>query len=72
MSEVNVLRPSRGRRWRTDRPAQDWELRKRAEKALGPKFNVAEFHDEVLKDGAVPLEVLEAKIDRWIAAKRGG
>ena len=46
------------------------ELRKRAEKALGPKFNVAEFHDEVLKDGAVPLEVLEAKIDRWIAAKR--
>jgi uncharacterized protein (DUF885 family) len=48
------------------------ELRKRAEKALGPKFNVAEFHDEVLKDGAVPLEVLEAKIDRWIAAKRGG
>lgn len=46
------------------------ELRKRAEKALGPKFNVAAFHDEVLKDGAVPLEVLEAKIDRWIAAKR--
>ena len=44
------------------------ELRKRAEKALGAKFNVAEFHDEVLKDGAVPLEVLEAKIDRWIAA----
>jgi uncharacterized protein (DUF885 family) len=46
------------------------ELRKRAEKALGPKFSVAAFHDEVLKDGAVPLEVLEAKIDRWIAAKR--
>ncbi len=46
------------------------ELRKRAEKALGPKFNVAEFHDEVLKDGAVPLEVLESKIDRWIAAKK--
>jgi uncharacterized protein (DUF885 family) len=46
------------------------ELRKRAEKALGPKFSVAAFHDEVLKDGAVPLEVLEAKIDRWIASKR--
>ena len=46
------------------------ELRKRAEKALGPKFNVAAFHDEVLKDGAIPLEVLEAKIDRWIASQR--
>jgi uncharacterized protein (DUF885 family) len=46
------------------------ELRKRAEQALGPKFEVAEFHDEVLRDGAVPLEVLEAKIDRWIAAKK--
>src|SRR6185295_17071086 len=46
------------------------ELRKRAEKALGPRFKVAEFHDEVLKDGAIPLEVLEAKIDRWIASKK--
>jgi uncharacterized protein (DUF885 family) len=46
------------------------ELRKRAEKALGPKFNVAAFHDEVLKDGAIPLEVLEAKIDRWIDATK--
>jgi uncharacterized protein (DUF885 family) len=46
------------------------ELRQRAEKALGAKFSVAAFHDEVLKDGAIPLEVLEAKIDRWIAASR--
>jgi len=46
------------------------ELRKRAEKALGPKFKVAEFHDEVLRDGSVPLDVLEQKIDRWIAAKK--
>ena len=46
------------------------ELRQRAEKALGSKFDVRAFHDEVLKDGAVPLEVLEAKIDRWIAAQR--
>jgi uncharacterized protein (DUF885 family) len=42
------------------------ELRKRAEKALGKKFDVKAFHDEVLRDGAVPLEVLEKKIDRWI------
>src|SRR4051812_5114424 len=46
------------------------ELRKRAEKALGPKFKVAEFHDEVLRDGSVPLDVLEQKIDRWIAARK--
>jgi uncharacterized protein (DUF885 family) len=42
------------------------ELRKRAEKALGKKFDVKAFHDEVLKDGAIPLDVLEKKIDRWI------
>jgi uncharacterized protein (DUF885 family) len=46
------------------------ELRKRAEKALGAKFNVKAFHDEVLKDGAIPLDVLDAKINRWIAATR--
>jgi uncharacterized protein (DUF885 family) len=46
------------------------ELRKRAEQALGPKFSVAAFHDEVLKDGAIPLDVLDAKIDRWIAATK--
>lgn len=45
------------------------ELRKRAEKALGKKFDVKAFHDEVLKDGAIPLEVLEAKIDRWVKAQ---
>jgi uncharacterized protein (DUF885 family) len=46
------------------------ELRHRAEKELGDKFDIREFHAEVLKDGAVPLSVLEAKIDRWIAAKK--
>jgi uncharacterized protein (DUF885 family) len=46
------------------------ELRARAEKALGPKFDIREFHAEVLKDGAVPLSVLDAKIDRWIASKK--
>jgi uncharacterized protein (DUF885 family) len=46
------------------------ELRKRAEKALGAKFDVKAFHDEVLKDGAIPLDVLDAKINRWIASKK--
>ncbi|HEV8694410.1 MAG TPA: DUF885 family protein, partial [Lysobacter sp.] len=40
-------------------------------KALGSKFDIREFHAEVLKDGAVPLSVLESKIDRWIAAQKG-
>ncbi|MFC5593816.1 DUF885 family protein [Lysobacter niastensis] len=47
------------------------ELRAKAEKELGAKFDVREFHAEVLKDGAVPLDVLSGKIDRWIAAKKG-
>ncbi|ALN85061.1 hypothetical protein LC55x_1774 [Lysobacter capsici] len=47
------------------------ELRKRAEKALGARFDIREFHAEVLKDGSVPLDVLDGKIDRWIAAKKG-
>lgn len=46
------------------------ELRKRSQDALGEAFDIREFHTEVLKDGAVPLPVLEAKIDAWIAAQR--
>jgi uncharacterized protein (DUF885 family) len=42
-------------------------LRHKAEQALGPKFDVRDFHRELLCDGAVPLDVLEAKVDRWIA-----
>jgi uncharacterized protein (DUF885 family) len=45
------------------------QLRAKAEKALGPKFDIREFHAEVLKDGAVPLDVLEGKIDRWVSGR---
>ena len=45
-------------------------LRRKAEAELGPKFDVRDFHREVLCDGAVPMDVLEAKIDRWIAARK--
>jgi len=47
------------------------ELRKRSEAALGEAFDIRAFHAEVLKDGALPLPLLEAKIDAWIAAQRG-
>jgi uncharacterized protein (DUF885 family) len=46
------------------------ELRARAEAELGDKFDVRGFHAEVLQDGSVPLAVLEAKVDRWIASKK--
>ncbi|GJL91133.1 DUF885 domain-containing protein [Hyphococcus sp.] len=46
------------------------ELRQRAEAALGDDFNIREFHDEVLMTGAMPLPVLERKIDRWIKQKQ--
>jgi uncharacterized protein (DUF885 family) len=44
-------------------------LRDKAEKALGDKFDIREFHAQVLNTGALPLAILEQKIDRWIAAK---
>ncbi|AVP97051.1 DUF885 domain-containing protein [Ahniella affigens] len=46
------------------------ELRARAEQALGDQFDPREFHAEVLRDGSVRLDVLEAKIDRWLAKKK--
>jgi uncharacterized protein (DUF885 family) len=45
------------------------ELRRRAERELGARFDIKAFHRAVLEDGALPLDVLEAKIDRWIAAQ---
>ncbi len=45
------------------------QARKRAEKALGPKFDIRDFHEQVLMSGALPLEVLDAKIDRWIQSQ---
>ncbi|HLP36885.1 DUF885 domain-containing protein [Lacibacter sp.] len=45
------------------------ELRERAKKKLGNRFDIKEFHDEVLKDGCLPLIILETKINRWIQSK---
>jgi uncharacterized protein (DUF885 family) len=45
------------------------ELRARAEAKLGSRFDLREFHGEILKDGSLPLPILEDKIDRWIATR---
>jgi uncharacterized protein (DUF885 family) len=43
------------------------ELRTKAEGKLGPKFDIREFHDVVLRNGALPLTILEREVDRWLA-----
>jgi uncharacterized protein (DUF885 family) len=47
-----------------------WQLRRRAEQALGEAFDLREFHDHLLALGSVPLDVLEDEIDAWIDVKR--
>lgn len=42
------------------------EIRKKAEQKLGDKFNIKNFHDEVLKDGCLPLDVFERKMNNWM------
>jgi uncharacterized protein (DUF885 family) len=48
------------------------ELRRKAEAVLGPKFDLRAFHDAVLEKGALPLDVLELRMDRWIEARKAG
>ncbi len=47
------------------------ELRERARKELGPQFDLRKFHDEMLDGGTLPLDLLEARTDRWIAQQKG-
>ena len=46
------------------------ELRERAKKELGPKFDIRKFHDEMLDGGTLPLDLLEARTDKWIAVQK--
>jgi uncharacterized protein (DUF885 family) len=45
------------------------ELRERAKQQLGPAFDLKTFHDEILSGGALPLDVLDARVNRWITAQ---
>lgn len=47
-----------------------WEQRAKAEKALGPKFDIRKFHDAVLDEGGLPLDVLSKRIDAYIAREK--
>jgi uncharacterized protein (DUF885 family) len=46
------------------------ELRERARKELGPKFDIRKFHDEMLDGGTLPLDLLEARTDKWVAEQK--
>ena len=46
------------------------ELRERVKKELGPKFDIRTFHDEILDGGTLPLDLLEARTDKWIAEQK--
>ena len=46
------------------------ELRAKAENALGDKFDIRGFHDTILGGGALPLDLLEKRVDGWIAAQK--
>jgi uncharacterized protein (DUF885 family) len=46
------------------------ELRERAKTELGDKFNIRNFHDEILNGGALPLDVLDARLTGWIAEQK--
>jgi uncharacterized protein (DUF885 family) len=46
------------------------ELRERAKTELGPKFDIRTFHDEMLNGGALPLDLLDARTNAWIAAQK--
>jgi uncharacterized protein (DUF885 family) len=48
------------------------ELRNRAQKELGPKFDIRSFHDEMLSGGVLPLDLLDCRTNSWIQGQKQG
>ncbi len=48
------------------------KLRDQAQKELGNKYDIRKFHDEILDGGALPLDVLDARVTAWIAEQKAG
>jgi uncharacterized protein (DUF885 family) len=47
------------------------ELRQQAQQALGPKFDIKAFHDQILDSGALPMDMLQERVNVWIAQQKG-
>ena len=48
------------------------KLRERAQTELGSKYDIRKFHDEILNGGALPLDVLDARVSAWIETQKAG
>ena len=46
------------------------ELRQKAQRNLGDKFDIKKFHEQILKHGAIPLDLLEAKVNTWLTQQK--
>lgn len=69
MVERHIVMPSQATAYKIGM-LKIWELREHAKKTLGEKFDIREFHDEIIKYGPLPLNFLESKVDAWVAAKQ--
>ena len=69
MVERHIVMPSQATAYKVGM-LKILELREAAKEKLGDKFDIREFHDVVLKNGAVPLNVLEKFVDQWVAKKQ--
>jgi hypothetical protein len=62
----------RGRPAPTNWAMEILRLRQMARTELGSKYDIRAFHDEILNGGALPLDILDARVSSWIAAQKGG